>query len=84
MLLGALNGASVSQGLKWKRHGCGYLGSGYRHAREANMDNLIIEGDCLPLIQKLLKRDIHDNFVGILVQTILVAAESLVLFLGCL
>lgn len=43
---------------------------GIQAVGEAGYDNLIIEGDCLQLIQKLRSSQPLDNFVGLLVQDI--------------
>ena len=44
--------------------------------REERHDGLIMEGDCLQLIQKLRSKISQDNFVGLLFYDILACVES--------
>ena len=48
---------------------------GIQAIRQAGYDNLIIEGNCLQLTQKLRSSQLLDNFVGLLVQDIQVYAR---------
>ena len=43
---------------------------GVRCARDARIDTLVVEGGCLPLIQKLKQKKIQDNNVGFFVRDI--------------
>ncbi|KAJ8434436.1 hypothetical protein Cgig2_025406 [Carnegiea gigantea] len=49
---------------------------GLRCARDARIDTLVVEGDCLPLIQKLKQKKIQDNNVGFFVRDILSVRNS--------
>ena len=44
---------------------------GMRCALEAGFDNIVLEGDCLPLIQLLGKTKVQDSFVGFIIKDIL-------------
>ncbi|KAJ8451057.1 hypothetical protein Cgig2_026866 [Carnegiea gigantea] len=49
---------------------------GLRRAMAAGIDNVVVEGDCLPLIQALGRNKIQDSFMGFIIQDILSIACS--------
>ena len=49
---------------------------GLQCAKEASLDNLIVEGDCLPLNQKLKDKKRCDNFANLVVSDILTFSSS--------
>ena len=77
--LGDITAVGVEQGPNFSgpliEEGCACL-LGLRYAKEAGIANLIVEGDCLSLINLLKSSKVQDTFIGFLIQDILSLAAS--------
>ena len=73
---GRLGESSWGHGFVIRAHlGCACL-LGLQYAKEAGIANLIVEGDCLTLINLLKFSKVQDTFIGFLVRDILSLATS--------
>ena len=49
---------------------------GFKCVFDLGLKRIVVEGDCLPLIQKLRQRHLQDNVVGVFVKDILLVSRS--------